>query len=87
MFLTHCTPPSFWQDGKNTTDKCGGPMPRGPDGAETNKCVEGNGTGSGNCYFVDSTLSNSWRSLRVIDGDTDFAYTEYDHTWAFNATR
>jgi hypothetical protein len=77
---------SAWQDGRNTTHKCGGKMPRGPDDANTTKCVESNTTGAGNCYFVDSTLSNSWRSLRVIDGDVDIAYTEYDRTWEFNAT-
>lgn len=74
---------SAWEDGKNTTEKCGGKMPRGPDGAKTSKCVESTGVGDGNCYFVDSTHSNSWRSLRIINDDEDTAYTEYDPTWTW----
>ena len=29
-------------------------------------CVESTGVGDGNCYFVDSTHSNSWRQLRQV---------------------
>jgi hypothetical protein len=41
-------------------------------------CIESNVTGGGNCWFVDSTLSNNWRQLRVVGGDDgiDFNYVE-----------
>ena len=42
------------------------------------KCVESNVTGGGNCWFVDSTLSNNWRQLLVVGGEDglDFNYIE-----------
>ena len=44
--------------------------------------------GDGNCYFVDSTHSNSWRALRIIDHNAgrNWQYIEYDSTWTWNAT-
>merc|ERR1712048_1503385 len=74
-----------WEDGRNTTQKCGGAMPRGPAGQVKN-CVESAGIGDGNCYYVDSTHSNSWRALRIIDGKRNLQYIEYDPTWKFKAT-
>ncbi len=49
------------------------------------KCIESNVTGGGNCWFVDSTLSNNWRQLRVVGGEDglDFNYIEYDPKWQF----
>ena len=44
---------------------CGGPMPRGP--ADPTACVERACVGCGECYFVDSLETNSWRSLRVVN--------------------
>jgi N-acetylglucosamine-6-sulfatase len=64
---------------------CGSNQPRGPNGTFP-KCVESEGVGDGNCYFVDSTHSNSWRLLRVINATHDLAYVEYDPTWKFNAS-
>ena len=48
-------------------------------------CVESNVTGGGSCWFVDSTLSNNWRQLRVVGGEdgADFNYIEYDQAWKF----
>jgi len=69
-----------WEDGNSTTASCGGPMPRGPEGANTTTCVEGEGV----CYFVDSEASNSWRSLRILNESEDTTYVEYDSTWSWN---
>ena len=55
-------------------------MPRGPEGANTTTCVEGEGV----CYFVDSEASNSWRSLRILNESEDTTYVEYDSTWSWN---
>jgi len=74
-----------WQDGKKTTAKCGGGMPRGPAGA-VKTCTESEGIGDGNCYFVDSKHSNSWRALRIITKSENLQYIEYDPSWLFNAT-
>ena len=63
-----------------------GPIPRGPDGANTTECIESEGVGDGNCYIVDSTHSNSWRMLRILTEDEDLAYVEYDNSWTWNAT-
>ena len=94
-----------WQDGTATTEQCGGIMPRGPDDPSPNKvlpkqqCKESDGVGDGNCWFVDSEHSNSYRALRIFgpkdgsrgDGSRDGAaapaedklYVEYDPTWKF----
>jgi len=76
---------SAWQDGRTTTEKCGGNMPRGPAGG-VKKCIESTGVGDGNCYFVDSTHSNSWRALRILSTTENLQYIEYDPTWKFNTT-
>ena len=64
--------------------------PRGPagDSSKVKNCEEGTGVGDGNCYFVDSTHSNSWRALRIIDGavQRNWQYIEYDPTWQWNTT-
>jgi arylsulfatase A-like enzyme len=73
-------------DGR-TKKLCGGPMPRGPDDAKAAKgCVESEGVGDGNCYFVDSTHSNTWRALRILNATRDWQYVEYDPKWQFNAS-
>merc|ERR1711920_1030817 len=74
-----------WQDGDKTTQQCGGPMPRGPEG-KVKTCKESTGVGDGNCYFVDSTHSNSWRALRILREGENLQYIEYDPTWTFNST-
>jgi hypothetical protein len=48
-------------------------MPAGPDPNDPvpKNCTEQTDcVGCGNCYFVDSTLSNNWRMLRTIDAAT-----------------
>ena len=66
-------------------------MPRGPTAAAMigdgkGGCTESNVTGGGNCYFVDSTHSNFWRNLRIINDGENIAYIEYDMTCKWNAT-
>lgn len=76
-----------WEDGTSTTDRCGGPMPRGPEGSDPKAdCVESTEVGEGNCFFVDSTHSNSWRQLRLLNGTHDLNYVEYDPAWQFKTT-
>lgn len=77
---SHC-----WQDAKNTTEKCGGAMPRGPKGS-VKTCKESTGVGDGNCYFVDSKHSNNWRALRIIRESENLQYIEYDPDWKFIPT-
>lgn len=67
-------------------------MPAGPDpqNPKPQNCKEQtNCTSCGNCYFVDSTLSNNWRMLRTIDISTgeDSSFIEYvwsEYFLAFN---
>mmetsp|Transcript_30952 Transcript_30952/g.43108 ORF Transcript_30952/g.43108 Transcript_30952/m.43108 type:complete len:168 (+) Transcript_30952:3-506(+) len=76
-----------WEDGNTTTVRCGGEMPRSPEGVKpSDECVESSGVGDGNCYFVDSTHSNSWRQLRIHNVSMNWNYVEYDPDWKFNAT-
>lgn len=74
-----------WEDNGTTTKQCGGPMPRGPDDTKSKKCIESTGVGDGNCYFVDSTHSNSWRQLRVVNSSMNINYIEYDPDFKFTA--
>ena len=60
-------------------------MPKAPTD-NPGPCVEASGIGNGNCYFVDSEHSNSWRLLRIINEQENLAYVEYDNTFKFNAT-
>ena len=55
-------------------------------GDEKGSCTESNITGGGDCYFVDSKHSNSWRSLRIINEKENLAYIEYDPTFSWNTT-
>lgn len=73
-----------WDDG-TTAAACGAKMPRSPEGVSGN-CVESEGVGDGNCYFVDSTHSNSWRALRILNDQENIVYIEYDPTFEFNTT-
>ena len=83
---------TIWQDGGTTSQKCGtdpkvSAGPRGPEGtARSTECVESDGIGNGNCYFVDSTKSNSWRQLRVNNATMNWNYLEYDPNWTFKST-
>mmetsp|Transcript_26512 Transcript_26512/g.57467 ORF Transcript_26512/g.57467 Transcript_26512/m.57467 type:complete len:127 (-) Transcript_26512:24-404(-) len=54
--------------------------PKSPTGAKT--CKEG----TGNCWFIDSTNSNSYRALRVINGTSNLLYAEFDSKWKFDET-
>lgn len=74
-----------WQDGHKTADQCGGSMPTGPAG-HVDKCVESAGVGDGLCYFVDSTHSNSWRQLRILNATHNLNYVEYDPAWTWIVT-
>lgn len=76
---------AIWQDGNETSVRCkaNGP-PRSPVPVDT--CVEANGTGAGNCYFIDSVASNTWRLLRIMNSNENTAYIEYDPTWQFRAS-
>ncbi len=73
-----------WEEGTATTERCGGPMPRGPDGVNASApCVEQAGVGNGTCYFVDSKHSNSWRQLRILNRTMNWNYVEFDPGWTF----
>ncbi len=86
----------IWQDGSATSDACGtgrksGSGPRYPRAGAAGyppgaACVESTGVGDGNCYFVDSTHSNSWRQLRVMNATMNWNYVEYDPAWKFQST-
>lgn len=41
--------------------------------------------GDGNCWFIDSEHSNSWRALRIVNATHNLMYTEYDPTWQWNS--
>eukprot|EP00931_Biecheleriopsis_adriatica_P056751 TRINITY_DN33653_c0_g1_i2.p1 TRINITY_DN33653_c0_g1~~TRINITY_DN33653_c0_g1_i2.p1 ORF type:complete len:458 (-),score=53.05 TRINITY_DN33653_c0_g1_i2:325-1698(-) len=74
---------NVWDDG-TALKRCGGKMPNSPKGSvPADQCKESAGVGDGNCYFVDSTYSNSWRALRVLNETHNFQYIEYDAAWAF----
>ena len=81
---------TYFNDHSNCagTPQCadGQGMPRSPHGSGGGKCVESNVTGGGNCYFVDSTHSNSWRLLRINNADENIAYVEYDPAYAWETT-
>ena len=79
----------IWQDGNTTANRCGTPPnesygPRSPMGTKVEECVEADGVGNGKCYFVDSTHSNSWRQLRIMNASMNWNYVEYDPTWKFD---
>ena len=63
--------------GKPTTAKCGGPIPRAADNKAHKSCIESKQPGKGECYFVDSTHSNNWRALRILNETHDLTYVEY----------
>jgi hypothetical protein len=75
---------SAWDDG-STLAECGGKMPRGLNGSEAS-CVEEEGVAAGQCYFVDSTHSNSWRAHRTVSATENTLYVEYDPTWGWNTS-
>ena len=70
--------PAWEPADRSVSRRCGGSMPRGPT-ASTKACSERTDcVGCGECYIVDSTLSNNWRMLRTIDPHTgeDSSYIE-----------
>eukprot|EP01147_Barroeca_monosierra_P000856 gene856-4128_t len=52
--------------------------PRGPDPSTIGNCTEEEKIGTGNCYFIDSQHSNSWRMLRIMRSHQNWAYVEYE---------
>ena len=48
--------------------------------------MESNITGGGNCYFVDSLHSNSWRLLKINNAKENTAYIEYDPAYEWVTT-
>ena len=82
---------TVWEDDGRTTAQCGGAMPCGPNidvckGAPADPCKESSGVGDGNCWFVDSTHSNSWRQLRILNASMNWNYVEYDPSWRFDVS-
>lgn len=77
---------AIWSDSDSPAASCGGLRPRGPAGRVHHNCVESSGVGDGECYFVDSTHSNSWRALRILNHQDNLQYIEYDPDFTFNAT-
>jgi N-acetylglucosamine-6-sulfatase len=77
---------AIWQDGNFTTEHCNGDPKRGPNNPSPFKqaCNESDGVGDGNCWFLDSTQSNSWRQLRVMNATMNWNYVEYDPLWNFD---
>jgi len=83
---------SIWQDGRTTSELCGtgpgsksGPVGPDPD-TKPEDCVESEGVGDGNCWFVDSQHSNTWRQLRIMNETMNWNYVEYDPSWKFETT-
>ena len=83
---------NIWQDGTTTSEHCktGSDSIAGPVGPDPNTkpedCVESEGVGDGNCWFVDSHLSNTWRQLRIMNETMNWNYVEYDPSWKFEAS-
>ena len=82
---------TYWSDHSNMWTPqgfdCGGPLPSGPAGAVAhNLCVEQNTTGTGNCYYVDSEKSNTFRSLRRLNETHNTTYVEYNSAWEWCPT-
>eukprot|EP00051_Salpingoeca_urceolata_P035879 m.31809 g.31809 ORF g.31809 m.31809 type:complete len:655 (+) comp9844_c0_seq2:42-2006(+) len=77
----------IWEGPDSPSEHCGtGKPPRCPHDAPCKKCVEAEGIGNGECYFVDSTHSNNWRAIRIMNKQENLVYVEYDPNWEFNAT-
>lgn len=55
--------------------RCAGSVPSC--GREPCHCVEGTTPGGGDCYMIDSKVSNTWRALRVVNATHDTQYIEY----------
>jgi hypothetical protein len=76
----------FLDNGNGEYDAEGNLLTTAEAGGSKAGCVESTGIGDGTCYFVDSTHSNNWRQLRIINATMDMNYIEYDPNWAFNDT-
>lgn len=76
---------SIWADDA-AKQRCGGGRkgPRGP--SNPAECVEEPGLGNGTCWFVDSTHSNTWRALRILNDRENLQYVEYDPEFEFRAS-
>lgn len=57
--------------------------PRSPPGDHPAKCIPAAAVGAGTCYYLDSTASNSWRALRIMNDTANWQYVEYDPTFDF----
>lgn len=80
-WFDHSTP---WDGNGYGRSMCGRGLPDSPQGKIDHRlCKESDGVGDGNCYMVDSTHSNSWRSLRILNSTHNLAYIEYDPDWEF----
>ena len=82
----------IWQDGHTTSDRCGtdpkkdsGPIGPDPDTTEED-CVMSENVGDGNCWMLDSLISNNWRQLRIMNETMNWNYVEYDEEWKFEVT-
>jgi len=78
---------TIWQDGHEAADRCGtghgskhGPLGPDPDIKEED-CVMSENVGDGNCWMLDSTISNNWRQLRIVNESMNWNYVEYDKSW------
>jgi len=83
---------TIWQDGHEAADRCGtghgskhGPLGPDPDVTEDD-CVMSENVGDGNCWMLDSTISNNWRQLRIVNETMNWNYVEYDKSWDFEVT-
>jgi len=74
----------IWQNGKDTEIACGGKAPFAPsDDTVASNCTDSDGYSTGLCYIVDSTASNSWRQLRILNETHNWNYVEYDRSFNF----
>lgn len=81
---------AVWENGTDTTTACGGKLPLAPEGSgitKTAECLTSDGMSNGKCYLVDSTASNSWRQLRIVNATHNWNYVEYDPAFTFQTAQ
>jgi len=75
---------AVWENGSETRKKCGGGQPRAPSASTTaSECTDSDGFSTGKCFMVDSTASNNWRQLRILNATHNWNYVEYDRAFKF----